>query len=79
MSLFKVMVRALASHPDPSAVLVQHARNGHESAGEEREKCAGPADPEVAIRGSVGEGQSRAEHGTDKVDSGHHSRGIGGM
>ena len=56
MSLFKVMVRALASHPDPFAVLVQQDGNRRDRAGEEQEKSARPADPEVARRDSGGEG-----------------------
>ena len=50
--LFKVMACALASHPDPLAVLVQQDGNRHKRAGEEREKRARPADTEVPICGS---------------------------
>jgi len=64
------MARALASHADAFAVLVQEDGNGHERAGEESEESARPVDPEVAIHGSSKEGESGAEHGTDKVVSG---------
>jgi len=65
--LFGVMPRALASHPDAFAVLAQQNWNGHKRAGEEREQVACPADPEVALRGSSEQGESRAEHGTDEA------------
>jgi len=61
------MARKLASHPDPFAILVQQDRNRHERAGKECEHRARPANPEVAIRGSGEQRESRAEHGTDKV------------
>ena len=69
------MAPALASHPDPFAV-VQQDRNGHEHAGEER---AHAADPEVAIRRSGEEEESHAEHGTCKVVSGLYTRRVGGI
>ena len=68
--LFKVVARTLANHPDPFAVLVQQDGNRHERTGEEREECARPADPEVAICGPGEERECRAEHRTDKVVSG---------
>jgi len=68
--LLKVVARALASHPDPFAVLVQQDRNGHEGAGEEREERARPTDSKVAVRGPSKEGESCAKHGTDKPVSG---------
>jgi len=51
------------SNPDPFAV-VQQDRNGHEHAGEERPHTT---DPEVAIRRSGEEDESRAEHGAYNV------------
>ena len=70
MNLVKVVTRALASHPDPFAVLVQQDGNRHERAGEEREKRTRPADPEVAICGPGEERECRAEHRANKVVSG---------
>ena len=67
--LFKVMARALASHPDPFAILVQQDRNRHKRTGKEREQGARPTNPEVAIHGPGEEGESRTEHGTDEVVS----------
>ena len=52
---------------DPFAVLVQQGCNVREHAGEER---APKADPEVAIRRSGEEEESRAEHGVYNVVSG---------
>ena len=68
--LFKVVARALASHADPFAVLVQQDGNRHKRAGEEREKRARPADTEVPICGSREERECRAKHRTNKVVSG---------
>ena len=69
------MACALASHPDPFAILVQKDRNRHKRAGEEREQGR-PANPEVAIRGPGEVRESRAEHGTDKFVS---ARRVGGI
>ena len=72
------MTRALASHPDPFAILVQKDQNRHKCAGKEREQGR-PANPEVAIRGPGEVRESRAVHGTDKVVSGCHTCHIGGI